>query len=229
MAHYGGPTWTDTQPSRPLTLTDHFFLLAHGEINGKPRISLEVIGVGLAAATLMQLAHDGAIHVDPSTLELSRITTELPADEAGQYVLRQIFGLEPEIHTATDWITVLRDDLYTGVAMALEKAGVLKSGKSALTRSMRYIPTHPSQSEQILTWVYGVLRARYPSDFELYKQVLTVLVVALGSATAICAVTNDDLNRNYPAILGAVDPATASIAEATAQVRNKLSMLPSRR
>lgn len=213
-------------PTPPLlSLVDRMFLVAHDDRTGKPRITLEVLGVGLAAAALVELAMANAIDIDEAAGHVIRRTVYPHADAAAQYVLEQIVKGEPSSYTAFDWINVLRDDLYLGVAEKLETAEHVRFEKSALGRSSRYVPTPQSLGEEPLAWIFGILRSsRGAANYDQPKRVLACLCAAMGSASAITALPADEVDRSFPVVLGTCDPQYVSIVKATAQVKRKLSM-----
>ena len=203
------------------------FLLAHDERSGKPRINLDVLGLGLVAAALTELAIAGAVYIDPDTGQVTRYAADPLTDAAAQYVLEQVVKGEPQTYSATEWITVLREDLYGGVAQNLEAANCVKAERSALGRGVRYVPTPRSLGEDPLAWVFGILgsRSHHAVDYELDKQALACLCAAMGVASAIIAIPPEEVEANYAELLRSCDPQLVALARATAQVKRKLSMM----
>ena len=201
------------------------FLLGHDERTGKARMSLEILGVGLVATALAQLALDGAIYVEEGTGQVTRQTIHRQDDAAANYILEQIVKGEPTIYTVIDWITVLRDDLYTGIGSNLEYDELVQIDKAAISRSVRYIPKPRTLGEEPLAWVYGVLRSRNSAvDFEEQQRVLACICAAMGVAAAITALSPDEIETKYPKVLANCKPATIAIAKAAAHVKTRLSM-----
>src|SRR5262249_54383777 len=93
--HYGTPAWAASSQAPPLSLVDRLFLLTHDTANGKPLIALDVLGIGLAGAALLELAQGGWVSVKHSG-EVVRVSEHAHPDEASHYVLMQIYEREPQ-------------------------------------------------------------------------------------------------------------------------------------
>jgi hypothetical protein len=201
------------------------FMVAHDDRTGKLRISIDVLGVGLAACALVELVMANAVDLDEATGLVSRRTVYPHRDAAAQYVLEQIVKGEPASFSAFDWINALRDDLYGGIAQNLVADELVRLDRPMLGRAARYTPTPQSLGEEPLAWIFGILRSgRNASNYELPKRVLACLSVAMGSASAITALPADEVERSFPIVLELCDPPYIAIVKATSQVKGKLSM-----
>jgi hypothetical protein len=211
-------------------LAQRFFLLSHDHRTGKPRLELDVLGVGLAASTLADLTYGQAVVIDPGTGQVARITTEWPDDSASRYILKQIVDNEPTLYSASDWINVTRDFLYNGVAQALEEAGRVQAEKGRFGGGQRYVPTPRELGEEVLGQVYGVLNARNTLDMAPVGHLtLAAMCVAIGAASAVAALTAEAADAGYQAVIELLDPQIVTIARAATNIKNRLSMAPVRR
>lgn len=201
------------------------FMVAHDDRTGKLRVGHDVLGVGLSAAALVELAMANAVDIDEVNGLVTRRTVYPHPDAAVQYVLEQIVKAEPATYTAFDWINALRDDLYAGIAQNLVADGLVRLDRPILGRAARYAPTPQSLGEEPLAWIFGILRSgRGAVNYEQPKRVLACLSVAMGSASAITALPADEVELSYPIVLELCDSQFVTIVKATAQVKNKLSM-----
>jgi hypothetical protein len=201
------------------------FLVAHDDRTGKLRVGYDVLGVGLAAAALVELVMANAVDIDDGTGLVTRRTVYPHPDAAVQYVLEQIMKGEPASFSAVDWINALREDLYGGVAQNLVADELVRLDKPILGRAARYVPTPASLGEEPLAWVFGILRSgRSAENYEQPKRVLACLCVAMGSASVITALPTDDIETTFPVVLDMCDSSYVTIVKATATVKSKLSM-----
>src|SRR5262249_37737909 len=140
-----------------LSLVDRLFLLTHDPGNGKPLASLDVLGIGLAGAALLELTMMAAVSIKLSG-EVVRTTPNQVQDEATNYVLIRLYEAEPQNYPVIEWIGVLRNELYLGVAGSLAKRGIIDEQRSAL-RGSRYLPRQRQAVEESMAWVYRLLQS----------------------------------------------------------------------
>jgi hypothetical protein len=201
------------------------FLVAHDDRTGKLRIGIDVLGVGLAAAALVELVMANAVDIDDPTGLVTRRTVYPHPDAAVQYVLEHIVKGEPTSYTVTDWINALREDLYGGIAQNLVADELVRQEKSLLGRAPRYAPTPQSLGEEPLAWVFGILRSgRGAGNYEQPKRVLACLCVAMDCASVITALPGDEIETAFPVVLDMCDSSYVAIVKATGYVKSKLSM-----
>lgn len=200
-------------------------MVGHDDRTGKPRVALDVLGVGLATTAMIELAMANSVDVDDVTGNVIRRTPYPHPDAAAQYMLEQIAKGEPASYTAFDWINVLREDLYGGVGQNLENDRLVKVEKAALGRSLRFIPTPQSLGEEPLAWVFGILRStRTVMNYDQPKRILACVCAAVGAAAAITALPGEEVDRAFPDVLATIDPRYVVIIRSAGQVRRKLSM-----
>lgn len=230
MTYSGGPTWTDPRNLRPATLVDRLFLLCHDERTGKPHLSLDVLGVGLVGAVLIELLQRGAVVITGDPGKLARLTSARQSEPAAQYVLEQIAKAEPHVYTPADWISVLRDDLYPGVANSLAEAGLIQVEKPKIGRGVRCIPIDVRIVQESLAWVYGILGTGEfaPDEPDPTKHLLACVCAALGVAPLITARPAAHVDALYPAMLERLDPQTAIVLRSITHARGRLALKTSR-
>ncbi|MDG4767680.1 GPP34 family phosphoprotein [Solwaraspora sp. WMMD406] len=104
-------------------LADEFFLLAHHDVTGRPRLHSRAIGLGLASAVLAELftAEAIAIHAGQAWVR----DPAAPADALGRAALRLMLD-EPEHTAVRTWLTVLAERAERHVARRLAAAGVVR-------------------------------------------------------------------------------------------------------
>ncbi|WFE19417.1 GPP34 family phosphoprotein [Solwaraspora sp. WMMD937] len=82
------------EPAVPLPptgrLADELFLIAHDDVTGKPRVPTRVVGRGLAAAILADLAYVGAVTVAATGMVVTGTAAPGAVDPWGRTVLRWI-------------------------------------------------------------------------------------------------------------------------------------------
>jgi hypothetical protein len=207
-----------------MSLVDWMFLIGHDERSGKPAVATDLLGVGLAGAALLELVLGGTIAVTVAG-EVIRQADRGPDDDAAFYVLQQIVKGEPRVYTALDWITVLRDDLYRGVATNLKRDGVVRMEKSALSRTPRYVPRRSNLIAGCTASVYGLLRLPgNVADFTEAQRLLACLCCALGVAPAITALPGHIVDEHYPIVLAHCEQQDVLILKAVTRAKDKLAL-----
>jgi hypothetical protein len=227
VAHqYGNPPWA-VAPAPGLSIVDRVFLLTHDTNSGKAQIALDLIGVGLAGAALLELTMSSSVTVKHST-EIVRVTQYQHHDEAAQYVLTRIYESEPTLYATSDWITVLRNELYLGVAGTLVKRGLIDEHRSSL-RGARYIPRRRDAAEESLAWVYGLLQSpRRAADAGERAVLLACLAGALGVAATITALPASEIASSLPTLVGRCNVQDALIVKEVQRAATKLAVTPRR-
>lgn len=113
------------RPASSLWLADEFYLSAHRDYDGRPRLNDAAMSLGLAGALLAELAMHRRIHVDPQALEVSVISAEPPPDATAHAILDQLLG-EPSIRSISTWLRYLARTAEQRVAERLVRARVVR-------------------------------------------------------------------------------------------------------
>lgn len=119
-------------------LADEYWLLAHDETSGQPRLSERITGLGLAGALLGELALLGKIDIgaDEALLVDDRRTPDDPLQHA---LLDQIRRENPL--PVRDWLVYVGQDAADRVADRLAHAGLVTRYDSRLPwRGQRWVP-----------------------------------------------------------------------------------------
>lgn len=112
-SRYQGAAYSAVQrPEKIRRLADDFFLIVHDE--GQPRLSGRILGVGLAAALLAELALLDAVRIRGDKLLLDRFPTQV--DPFLVEIIGQIHSERPL--PVRDWL-----DYLAGAAAAAERVG----------------------------------------------------------------------------------------------------------
>ncbi|MGC4771556.1 GOLPH3/VPS74 family protein [Micromonospora sp. DT44] len=127
-------------PARPVRLADEFFLVAHHDQTGRPRLHDAGIGLGLAAALLLELHHEGRVTFDRGQL---RVRDSRPPADALQHLVLDRLVAESQ-HTATQvWLAFVADSAAEQVAQRLWQAGKVQPTqvRRLWRSSVVYVPT----------------------------------------------------------------------------------------
>jgi Golgi phosphoprotein 3 GPP34 len=113
------------RPTSPLWLADEFYLSAHRDYDGRPRLNSSALTLGLASALLAELAMHRRIRVDPQQLELTVVSNEPPPDATAHAVLDQLLG-EPLIKSISTWLRYLSRTADQRVAERLVRSRIVR-------------------------------------------------------------------------------------------------------
>jgi len=119
-------------------IANDFFLLAHDDVTGKPRLHPKVAGIGLASALLDDLMLYGWVDVRAGVL--------LPATAAPipEPLLERVFApirAERPAQSIRTWLDSLSGVATDGVPARLAEAGILVAARSwGLRRTTRWVP-----------------------------------------------------------------------------------------
>jgi hypothetical protein len=105
----------------PGRLADAFFLMAHDEATGKPRLPERIAGLGLAAALLGELVLTGRAQARDGGIAV--LDAEPCDDELSGRVLE---FLKQEQHPTRTWLAFFGRSAHEEVALRLLSAGVLE-------------------------------------------------------------------------------------------------------
>lgn len=161
----------------PLLLADEFYLIAHADTTGQPRLHPKAAGYGLASALLAELYLQERLTVDASGVVVTSAAP--PPDLLAHTVLEHLLG-EAQQHPVRDWLAFLGRTSVEDVARRLTRAGVLEVVENrrlwGVTRS--YVPVAINEAAWPKARITSRLSARTP--MELPDQMLAGLCFATG-------------------------------------------------
>jgi hypothetical protein len=121
-------------------LADEFFLMAHDESTGKPRLAERIAGLGLAAALLGELALDARLELRQGTVA---VLDSAPPDDA--LAGRVLEFLKQEEHPTRTWLAFFAQSAHSEVGRRLTSAGLLaRETRKRPWQSGRWVPVSPS-------------------------------------------------------------------------------------
>ncbi len=130
----------DARPGGTERLADEFFLMAHDEVTGKPRLAERIAGLGLAAALLGELAAESRIELRQGTVA---VIDSAPCDDA--LAGRVLEYLKQEEHPTRTWLAFFGQSAHGEVGRRLADAGLLvRESKKRPWQSGRWVPVSPS-------------------------------------------------------------------------------------
>ncbi|MEU5943578.1 GPP34 family phosphoprotein [Micromonospora sp. NPDC047548] len=160
----------------PKLLADEFFLLAHDDRSGRPRLHDAATNYGVAAALLGELAAAGSISFDRGRLWV--LDHRPPQDWLQHRVLARLVA-EPQ-HTATrTWLAFLAETVPEQVAERLWQAGKVapqQRRRRLLRTSVVYVPTDTN----VAAWSW----ARLSTHLREYKHLQPFDLALMGIATS---------------------------------------------
>lgn len=110
-----------------MLLADEFWLLAHDDVTGKPRLSGRVLGLGLAGALIGELVDCRNVTVQQGIVHV--ISRTPPADALTHTVLDQM-DAEVRQHPVRTWLAYLSRTAAEMVGQRLVRAGMLRRDSS---------------------------------------------------------------------------------------------------
>ncbi|MET8912469.1 GPP34 family phosphoprotein [Micromonospora sp. NPDC004551] len=150
-----------TGPNRPMLLADEFFLIAHDDQTGRPRLHHSAITHGLAAALLGELAAAGRISIDRGHLHV--LDHRPPADPLQHLILDRLIG-EPQ-HTATrTWLSYLAATAHDEVTRRLWQAGKVEPQQQR--KLFRTVTVHVPTDMNVAAWSW----ARISTKLRQYEE-----------------------------------------------------------
>lgn len=129
----------DARPGGGDRLADEFFLMAHDETTGKPRLAERIAGLGLAAALLGELAAEARVELRQGTVT---VVDTAPCDDA--LAGRVLEFLKQEEHPTRTWLAFFAQSAHEEVGRRLVEAGLLvREGKRRPWQPGRWVPVTP--------------------------------------------------------------------------------------
>ena len=175
---------------RVVQLADEFFLIAHDDAVGTPRLHASATGLGLAAGLLGELLLARRIAIGAGTVTV--VDRRPPDDALAHTVLDQLVG-EPEHRSVRTWLRFLGNSATESVGERLARAGTVR--RQETRRMFRSTVVYRPVDMNTAAWPVTRLRASLGRVEPL--PVADVLLLALLAAT--------NLRRE---VLWGIEPAT---------------------
>ncbi|OKI49360.1 hypothetical protein A6A27_34995 [Micromonospora sp. CB01531] len=139
-------------PHQPMLLADEFFMLAHDDQTGRPRLHDSATNYGLAAALLAELGAAGRIHFNRGQLV---VQDHRPPEDWLQHMVLARLIAEPQ-HTATrTWLAYLSATAHEQVATRLWQGGKVVPTQSR--RLFRTTTIHVPTDINVAAWSWARL------------------------------------------------------------------------
>lgn len=192
-------------------VADDLYLMAHGDVTGRPLVQPRPLGIGLAGGLLAELMLGGCIGVwrDGAV----KAGYAVPDDGLERRVRDQISG-EQQPHPVREWLLFLARTAAGDVACRLERSGYLARARGWSTRrSPRWVPVNADWAFAPLARLRPVLDATQPVP--IYGAVLAGLAVASGLGFRLA----QHLTPGGRSVDDAVGQLPAEVRELIAQVQ----------
>jgi Golgi phosphoprotein 3 (GPP34) len=162
-----------------LWLADEFFLIAHRDYDGRPRLNSSALTLGLAGALLIELALHRKIRINPQQLELIVASEDPPPDATAHAVMDQL-AAEPEIMLISTWLKFLGQTSVQRVADRLVRTGMVRPQQTGppWRRSLLHPALDANEAIIPAVRIRAVATRRQP--VELSDALLTGLAAATG-------------------------------------------------
>jgi hypothetical protein len=122
-------------------VADDFFLFAHDNVTGKPRLHPRVAGIGLAGALLTELTLLGRTNLRAGMLVA--VDDRRPADPLLAGLLGRVVA-ERQAHQVGAWLAFLAPGVTEEVAQRAAGNGLLVRAQRGLRRGTRWAPADSS-------------------------------------------------------------------------------------
>ncbi|MQA25824.1 MAG: hypothetical protein GEU94_10160 [Micromonosporaceae bacterium] len=144
-------------------LGDEFWLIAHQEHSGRPRLSTRVLGLGLAGALLGELVFCRSVTVVRGQVHV--VSHAPPPDELAHWVLGQVTA-EATAHTLRTWLVFLSRNAHELVAQRMWHAGKVQreTSRRVLKQVITYLPADAGQAAWAIARLSNSLRRQAPMD-----------------------------------------------------------------
>jgi hypothetical protein len=196
-------------------LADEFFLLAHDDVSGKPRLHPRVAGIGLASALLGELILFGRIRIQGGDLV---VVERRPVDDGlTNRVFVAIAGRRPQ--PVSTWLATLAETARDDVAARLAADGVVSRVSSRWPgRGDRWVPADMSTA----AWPAARLRMVLTHDEAppVPDVALAGLALACGLASYLLWDTGPQVRDHLDRLLSDLGPVRDLIAHTEAAVGN---------
>lgn len=156
-----------------MPVADEFWLLAHDDVKGRPRLSTGVLGLGLAAALLGELVEHRAVGFQQGQVQL--VAGADPADPLARTLLAEMFAEPP--HPIRVWLVYLSRTADQRVAERLVGEGLLRrdSSRRLLKQVTTYQPCDANRAAWPLARLSTTLGRQSPmAEADTFLAALTV-------------------------------------------------------
>ncbi|MGC4886638.1 GOLPH3/VPS74 family protein [Micromonospora sp. DT227] len=152
------PPYSQRVAHRPLLLGDEFFLIAHDDQTGRPRLHGNAVRYGLAAALLGELAFIGRLTFEHGHVVVRNAWP--PEDWLQRFVLSAVAA--DQRHTATrTWLEYLAETVPDRVAQRLFRQGKVEPVEQRrLLRMFRGGTRHKPTDTNVAAWSWARLSTR---------------------------------------------------------------------
>jgi hypothetical protein len=191
-------------------LAEAFFLVAHEDTSGRPRLHSRAVGLGLGSALLAELLLSGHVAWSDGRVVAHRMAHQRPPGDVLLHVVVDRIVAEPAQPLRT-WLAALAADAVGQVAVHLTRGGVIRVvGPGRWRRPVRYLPidSQVAAGPQVrLNWLL------------IHRQTMTWSVVALAGVCQATGLMPDLIWTDHRM------PALAYLAEHLAHARRVLPAL----
>lgn len=162
-------------PDGPVLLADEFFLIAHDDQTGRPRLHQSAITHGLAAALLGELAAAGRISFDRGHIYV--LDRRPPADALQHLILDRLVG-EPQHAATRTWLSYLAATAHEEVARRLWQAGKVEPQQQR--KFFRTVAVHVPTDMNVAAWSWARLstKLRQYEDLDAFDLALAGICVS---------------------------------------------------
>lgn len=197
-------------------LADEFYLIAHADTSGQPRLHPKAAGFALASALLAELYLHGNVTVDAQGVTV--VSSVAPQDLLAHTVLEHLLS-ESQHHPVKDWLAFLGRTAVEDVAKRLTRSGVLRVAETrrlwgGVSRS--YVPVAINEA----AWPNARITSRLTrrQEMDLPDQILAGLAFATGLSREMLWDDSHQASRIYLAQVIANLPAPVRVLVAETEV-----------
>lgn len=175
-------------------LADEFYLIAHEDTTGQPRLHQKAAGYGVAAALLAELCLLGSLTIDGTGVRA--VSVQTPRDLLAHTVLEHV-QREAQLHPVRDWLAFLGRTAVEDVAKRLTRGGVLEMVESRRLWGVNraYVPVAINEA----AWPHARISSRLSrrQEMEQPDQILAGLAFATGLTREMLWDDTDQGGRLY--------------------------------
>lgn len=186
-----------------MQLADEFFLIAHNDSRGKPRLNPVATGLGLASGLLGELVISG--HLTVAAGMISIVDRRPPADALSHTVLDHIVN-EPQHQSVRTWLSFLAQTAAESVGERLTRTGTVRRQETRrlLRTSVIYVPVDINEA----AWPATRLRALLdrPEPPTIPDGLLFGLVTATGLTREVLWSAGSRAHHRLSVLIAALPP-----------------------
>lgn len=195
-----------------MLLADEFFLIAHDEASGRPRLHRRALSLGLAAGLLGELVFFKCITVRAGRVILAQ--QRPPHEPLARSVLAQLVA-EPDQVEVRTWLAYLGQDARDAVGTRLVRAGVVwrQQSRRLLRQVTTYAAVDASTAAYPAARLFTQLTRREPMPPP--DMALAALVAATGLADQIVWADDSRGQQHLRRVNGLLQPSLRELAAQT--------------